>query len=388
MEKYHTRFAEKRILQLTSYFPAVAVVGPRQVGKTSLVQAIRAQLDKPSIYLDLENPDDLARLNNPSLFLGPLADQTVILDEVQKLPALFPQLRGIIDQKRQAGRFILLGSASPDLIRDTSESLAGRIAYHELKPFLFGEVQKLTDYRTHWFRGGFPDSLLAPSDELSRLWRQNFIQTYLERDLPLLGLRADPIVTGKLWRMAAHLSGNLLNMESLSGSLGIHGTTVRRYLDFMESAYLIRRLPPYFANLKKRLVKSPKMYIRDTGILHQLLGISSFFDLSGHPLLGASWETYVIEQMAAILPDWAELYFYRTHEGTEADLLITRGGKPHILIEIKYSSTPKPSRGFHIARSDLNPKKQFLVCPIEKGFPYSEAIKVLGYLELEAIFEE
>ncbi len=388
MERYYHRFAEENILQLASFFPAVAVVGPRQVGKTSLVQAIRAQLDKPSVYLDLENPDDLARLNNPSLFLDPLADQTVILDEVQKLPELFPQLRGIIDRKRQAGRFILLGSASPDLIRDTSESLAGRIAYHELKPFLFGEVRDITDYRTHWFRGGFPDSLLAPGDELSRLWRQNFIQTYLERDLPLLGLRADPIVTGKLWRMAAHLSGNLLNMENLSGSLGIHAKTVRRYLDFMESAYLIRRLQPYFTNLKKRLVKTPKLYIRDTGILHQLLGVSSFFDLSGHPLLGASWETYVIEQMSAILPDWAELYFYRTHEGTEADLVIARGGKPHILVEIKYSTTPKPSRGFHIARSDLNTQKQFIICPVEEGFPYSEDIRVLSYREMDAVFEE
>lgn len=386
MQIYHPRLAEEVILHLASFFPAVAVVGPRQVGKTSLVKAIRGQLNNSSIYLDLENPADLARLDNPDLFLDPLADQTIILDEVQKLPSLFPSLRGIIDRNRQAGRFILLGSASPDLIRDTSESLAGRIAYHELKPFLFEEIQHITDYQTHWFRGGFPNSLLAPTDELSRIWRQNFIQTYLERDLPLLGLRADPAITGKLWRMLAHLSAQLLNMESLAGSLGIHATTVRKYIDFMESAYLVRRLPPYFANLKKRLVKTPKIYIRDTGLMHQLLAISSFFDLTGHPALGASWETYVIEQIAAILPDWAELYFYRTHNGTEADLVITKAGKPEILVEIKYSTTPKLTRGFYIAQADLQTKKQFVICPVETGYPLSAEVQVLGYRELATIF--
>lgn len=383
---YIPRIAEAEILKLISYFPAVAVVGPRQVGKTSLVKAIRSQLDKPSVYLDLENPGDLAKLNNPSLFLDTLSGQTVILDEVQKAPELFPELRGIIDRDRKPGRFILLGSASPDLIRDASESLAGRIAYHELKPFYWDEIHSLTDHRTHWFRGGFPPSLLAPNDELAGLWRRNFIKTYLERDLPLLGLNADPILTGRLWQMVAHLSGNLLNMEALSGSLGIHGTTVRKYLDFFESAYLVRRLQPFFTNLKKRLVKTPKIYIRDTGILHQLLGIPSLFELAGHPMLGASWETYVIEQIAAILPDWAELYFYRTHQGTEADLVITKGGEPEILVEIKYSSTPILSRGSHIAREDLKTQKHFVICPIESGFPLSEDVNAIGINELSNLF--
>ena len=211
---YIPRAAESEILKLAAYFPAVAVVGPRQVGKTSLVQAVRSQLQKQSVYLDLENPDDLAKLNNPTLLLDPLADQTVILDEVQKVPSLFPVLRGIIDRNRQPGRFILLGSASPDLIRDSSESLAGRIAYHELKPFHFGEISTLTDWRTHWFRGGFPSSLLAPDDEFARLWRQNFIKTYLERDLPMLGLKADPLLTNRLWRMVAHLRWSSLPIVS------------------------------------------------------------------------------------------------------------------------------------------------------------------------------
>lgn len=388
MNNYIPRIAEQRILKLASYFPAVAVVGPRQVGKTSLVQAIRTQLPKNSLYLDLENPDDRVKLQNPSLFLDPLADQTVILDEVQKMPDLFPVLRGIIDRKRQAGRFILLGSASPDLIRDSSESLAGRISYYELLPLSFEEVRHGHDFRTHWFRGGFPESLLAPDDELSRIWRQNFIRTYLERDLPLLGLSADPVLIGKLWRMLAHLSGNLLNMETLSGSLGIHGATVRRYLDFMESAYLVRRLPPFSANLKKRLVKTPKIYLRDTGILHQLLGIGSFFDLSGHPALGASWENYVIEQIAAVLPEWAELYFYRTHDGTEADLVIACAGQPEILVKVKYTTTPKPSKGFHIAAADLGTKRHFLLCPVEEGYPLSETIQVLGFGQIANLFQD
>lgn len=295
-------------------------------------------------------------------------------------------MRGIIDRQRQPGRFILLGSASPDLIRDTSESLAGRIAYHELTPFSLDEISDVTDYRHHWFRGGFPPSLLAPDEMLSRLWRQNFIQTYLERDLPLLGLQAKPSLTMRLWQMCAHLSGGLLNREKLSASLGINGRTVRKYLDFFESAYLIRQLPPYFTNLKKRLVKSPKIYIRDTGVLHQLLGIYSPVELAGHPQLGGSWETYVIEQIAAIKPDWAELFFYRTHQGTEADVVIARGGQPEILVEIKYTTTPKIPKGFRIAQEDLGTKKHFIVCPVEAGFPLEENIFVVGVHELGEMF--
>lgn len=383
MQDFIPRQASATLLRLLSYFPAVAIVGPRQVGKTSLAMALQSQLERPSLYLDLENPDDRIKLQNPSLFLEPLAEHTVILDEVQRIPDLFPVLRGIIDRQRHAGRFLLLGSASPDLIRDSSETLAGRVAYHELRPLHYGEVHALHDFRQHWVRGGFPGSLLAPDDGLSAIWRQSFVRTYLERDLPMLGLSADPVLIGRLWQMLAHLSGSLLNMEKLAGALGIHGTTVRRYLDFLEAAYLIRRLPPFHANLKKRLVKTPKVYLRDTGILHQLLRIGSFIDLSGHPAVGASWETYVVEQLAATLPEWAELSFYRTHDGTEADLVIAKAGKPEALVEVKYSTTPKPSRGFHTAAEDLGVRRKFLACPVPQGFPLATDLWVVGLAELQ-----
>lgn len=386
MRSYITRSSEEKVLKLASYFPVVGIVGPRQVGKTSLAQGIRQRLEKPSIYLDLENPADLVKLENPSLFLDPLSDKTIILGEVQKVPDLFPVLRGIIDRNRSPGRFILLSSASPELIRDSSESLAGRIAYLELTPFTSNELPQGIDFQTHWFRGGFPDSLFAPDEELASLWRRNFIQTYLEKDLPLLGMAADPIVSGKLWRMIAHLSGQLLNKETLARSLGISGATVSRYLDFLESAFLIRRLPPFHANLKKRLVKSPKLYLRDTGILHQLLGIPSFMELNGHPVIGASWETYVIEQLLPYLPDWAELYFYRTHQGAEVDLVIAKAGQPVILLEIKYSTTPKVTKGLRIVQEDLKVDKCKILAPVDSSFSLAEDVEVINIKGLESLF--
>lgn len=384
---YITRKSEKEILQLLQYFPAVAIVGPRQVGKTSLAKYLAEHLQKSSVYFDLEDPDDRAKFANPRLLLDPLAGKTVILDEVQKIKGLFPVLRSIIDRDRQPGRFILLGSASPDLIRDASETLAGRIAYHELTPFLLSEIAFAADWQTHLFRGGFHGSLLAPNDELAQRWRKNFINTYLERDLPMLGLNAEPTLTSKLWRMVAHLSGSVLNMETIASGLGISNTTVRKYLDFFESAYLIRRLQPFTPNLRKRLIRTPKIYLRDTGVLHQLLGIQSFIDLSGHPVVGASWETYVIEQIAGQLPDWAEMYYYRTHDGTEADLVLARGGVAEILIEIKFSTAPKMTKSLHLAKADLGTQRNFVICPVSQGFPLTEDVQVLGISEIERVFE-
>ncbi|MFZ4475140.1 MAG: ATP-binding protein [Saprospiraceae bacterium] len=375
---YLQRKAEKEILDLAAYFPAVVIVGPRQVGKTSLSRHIANQLPQPSIYIDLELPEERSLLSEPTLFLEQHRNETVILDEVQRLPELFPVLRGLIDRDRRPGRFILLGSAAPELIRDSSESLAGRVAYYEMQPFLHAEVPQI-DYRVHWQRGGFPESLLAPDDRRSTQWRQNFIQTYLERDLPLLGLRADPIVIGKLWTMLAHNHGQLLNVEALSNALGLASNTIRKYMDFLESAYLIRRIQPFYTNIGKRLVKSPKVYIRDTGLLHSLLGIPDFDRLQRQPILGSSWEGYVLQEIAGMLEETDQLYFYRTNSGTEADAVIVRGGAPIILFEIKYSTAPVPSKGFYIAQKDLGTTRNYVVYPLERDYPLNAQTQVIGF---------
>ncbi len=385
MQPYLSRFAEKEIARLTKRFPAVAIVGPRQVGKTSLARRLAASWDQNTVYLDLENPADLNKLSDPELYLMPLQDKTVILDEVQRAPHLFPVLRGIIDRHRTPGRFLLLGSASPELIRDTSESLAGRIAYYELPPLVFPEVSHRADYRTHWLRGGFPDSLLAADEQASMEWRALFIQTYLERDLPLLGLSANPVLTRRLWTMLAHWNGNLLNYEALGNSLGVTGATVRRYLDFFESAYLIRRIQPWFFNISKRLVKSPKVYVRDTGILHALLSIETFEQLQGVPMLGASWEAYVIQELAAMLPPRCELCFYRTQDGTEADAVIVRGGTPEVLVEIKYSSAPFLTKGMRIAAADLQTRRNVIIAPVQESYPLQDGFEVLSYADIPSI---
>lgn len=382
MSTYLSRHAEPQLQTLIATFPAVVLVGPRQVGKTSLAKHLATSLAHPTIYLDLEYPEDFNKLLNPTIFLERYADHTVIIDEVQRRPELFPLLRALIDRQRRPGRFILLGSASPELIRDTSESLAGRVAYFELPPFTLPELPPPADYRSHWLRGGFPESFLAADDATSLAWRENFIQTYLERDLPLLGLRADPMLIRRLWTMVAHLNGQLLNLETLGNSLGISGPTVRRYLDFLESAYLIRRLPPFFANISKRLVKSPKLYLRDTGLLHALLNIGEFGQLLGHPALGASWEAYVVQAIAAQLSGRREMCFFRTHDGAEADVVILNAGQPEMLIEIKFSTTPVPARGFYNVIDELKTSKNLIVCPVEQGYPLTENIEVVGIGQL------
>ncbi len=385
--QYITRTAEKDILRLLNYFPAVGIVGPRQVGKTSLAQHIAAQWTRPTLYLDLENPRDLNKLNDPLLFLEPLQEQTVILDEIQRVPNLFPILRGLIDQHRVPNRFILLGSASPDLIRDTSESLAGRIAYYELQPLSYKETAGFSNYQNLWLRGGFPGSLLANDERISSEWRDNFIQTYLERDLPQLGLNANPLLTRRLWTMLAHWNGNLLNLESIGNSLGVTSPTIRRYIDFFEASYLIRRLQPWFTNISKRLVKTPKIYIRDTGILHTLLAIGSFEQLQGHPALGASWEGFIIQEIATMLPPRHELYFYRTQDGTEADLVIVKAGIPDILIEIKHSSAPPITKSLRTAAIDLKTRRNVIVSPVLDSYPLRDGFEVVSYADLESLFE-
>jgi uncharacterized protein len=384
---YISRTAETAILRLLHQFPAVAIVGPRQVGKTSLAQHLAAAWTRPTRYLDLENPRDLNKLSDPFLFLEPLQEQTVILDEIQRVPNLFPILRGLIDQHRVPNRFILLGSASPDLIRDTSESLAGRIAYFELSPLSHLETKGLADYQTHWLRGGFPESLLAKDDQSSMDWRENFIQTYLERDLPMLGLNANPLLTRRLWTMLAHWNGNLLNLQSFGNSLGVTAPTIRRYIDFFEASYLIRQLQPWYTNISKRLVKTPKIYIRDTGILHALLAIGSFEQLQGHPSLGASWEGYIFQEIATLLPPRYELYFYRTQDGTEADLVIVKAGIPDVLVEIKHSSAPVVTKSLWTAAMDLKTRRNVIVAPVSENYPLRDGFEVVSYANLSSLFE-
>lgn len=381
MSIYLPRYLETKLLESAARYPAVVITGPRQVGKTSLVKAIQACLGRPSVYLDLEYPEDQNKLSNPALFFEHMQEQVVIIDEVQRMPSLFPVLRAVIDRFRQPGRFILLGSASPEIIRDASESLAGRVAYLELMPLSAIELPGLP-YSQLWLRGGFPESVLAAGDADSLDWRENFIQTYLERDLPLLGLKADPMLVRRLWTMLAHLNGQLLNLESLSRSLGITSPTVRRYMDFLESAFLITRLAPYAWNTKKRLVKSPKVFLRDTGLLHSLLSIQDYGQLLGHPSLGSSWEAYVFQQIRSLQGPRTELHFYRTQDGAEADLIVAQGGVPKAVAEIKFSTSPKPSRGFYEVMQDLGLAQGYLICPVESSYPLSERVTVLSHREL------
>lgn len=368
------RLGTKELIEILEYFPVLGITGPRQVGKTTLSKELAGQIEKEVIYLDMENPVDLSKMSEPTLYFKKNEDVCIIIDEVQRVPELFPILRSMIDQKRIPARFILTGSASPELIRDSSESLAGRIAYKELTAFNYIEIYNHELSGLHWFRGGFPPSFLAPSDRISISWINNFIQTYIERDLPLLGLRAAPTFLRNLWLMLAHIHGNVLNMELLSKSLEVTGPTIKKYIHFLSEAYLIRILHPLHINIKKRIVKSPKIYIRDTGILHQLLGITTYDMLEGHPMKGNSWEGYVIEQISLHVQNQYEMYFYRTHQGAECDLVLTIANKPEIAVEIKYTSAPRVSKGLRTSIDDLGTKKNFIICLSEEEYPIAENI--------------
>jgi uncharacterized protein len=386
MSKLISRHLTPEVIRLAQYFPVVGIIGPRQVGKTTIARFATSNWSKPILFLDLEDPEHVASLQQPMLFLERYVEHTVIIDEVQRMPELFPVLRVLIDRNRTPGRFILLGSAAPELVRQSSETLAGRIAYLELSPLSYSEISPEIDYETHWLRGGFPDSLLAPDDVFSLDWRKNFVQTYLERDLPLLGISADPVLLGRFWTMFAHNSGGLINWEKFSASLSLNKLTVQKYARLFESSFLIRSVFPFIPNIPKRLVKAPKIYLRDTGIMHYLMAIPNWQTLLGHPSLGGSWETYVVNQIASILPFGYEMYFYRTQSGLEADLVIAQGGVPEIMIEIKFSTNPAISKGFYISRQDLQTKRNFIVCPVKNHFPIQNDIEVIGLPHLKEIF--
>jgi len=370
-------------------FPAVALLGPRQVGKTTL--ALQLAATTPSLYLDLEASADLARLSEPSLFLQRHADKLVILDEVQRLPGLFAELRGLIDAGRRQGqangRFLLLGSASVELIRQSSESLAGRLAFLELGGLHALELgadalDKL------WIRGGFPGSTLAATDGDSAEWRRQFICTYLERDIPQLGPRLPAETLRRFWTMLAHGQGSLLNAAELGRSLGVDSKTVGRYLDLLVDLLLVRRLPPLLANAGKRLVRSPKVLVRDSGLVHTLLGLGDADAVLGHPVAGASWEGFVIETLLAVAPQGCQGWFYRTAAGAEIDLVLEWSPQRRWAIEVKRSLSPRLGKGFHQARADLQPERTFVVTPSATGYPLAAGVEVMGLAELAAVLRQ
>ncbi len=388
------RNLEPALLASLRHFPLVALLGPRQVGKTTLARNVARKIGH-AVYLDMERPSDAAKLADPELYLEPLANRLVILDEVQRRPELFPVLRSLVDAKRTNGRFLLLGSASPDLSRQASESLAGRIVYHELTPFTMSEVAAGTrDTRTMlWNRGGFPGSFLAPTNTRSFAWREAFIDTHLQRDLPALGVRIPATALRRFWEMLAHYHGQLWNASKIAGSLGVSAPTAKHYLDTLEDTFMIRQLPPFAANLKKRLVKSPKIYLRDSGLLHALLRLGTHDDLLGHPVAGASWEGWVIEQALAASGTSGEhtsASFFRTAAGAEIDLVLDRpqGKHKRIALEIKRSSAPNPSKGFWSGIADIKPNAAYVVYPGKERYPLGPGVEALPVAMLGKVLQE
>ncbi|TAK54586.1 MAG: ATP-binding protein [Gammaproteobacteria bacterium] len=364
--------------------PAVALLGPRQVGKTTL--ALELAHTRPAVYLDLESEADRAKLSEPELYLAQHADKLVILDEIHRTPQLFRSLRGLIDAGRRRGqgkgRFLMLGSASIDLLKQSSESLAGRIRYLELAPLDAGEVggERLDAL---WLRGGFPESLLANSDAASLRWRVDFIRTYLERDIPQLGPRIPAETLRRLWTMLAHSQGDLLNAAALARALAVDGKTVASYLDLLVDLLLLRRLAPWHGNVRKRLVKSPKVYVRDSGLVHALLGVSDREALLAHPVAGGSWESLAIESLIAAAPNSTEAYFFRTAAGAEIDLLLKfPGQRAPWAIEVKRGLAPKIERGFHLACDDVRPRRRLVVYGGAERFPLAENVEAVSLIEL------
>ena len=381
---YIKREIEDQILLLVKNFPSVAILGSRQVGKTTLAKSISAQLDKESVYLDLENPLDRAVLDHPLEFIQSVQNKTVVIDEIQRRPELFPVLRSAIDSNRMNGRFILLGSASKDLLLMSNESLAGRIVYNELTPFFFKEISTLSDFRVHWLKGGYPDAFLQSDDFVRRQWFKSFLSAYLERDLLMLGLGSSSNDVQRLFYMLASVHGNLLNYSSLANSIGLNVMTVRNIVSFFEKSFIIRILQPYYTNLGKRLVKTPKVYFRDSGIINYLLGLTSYEDILRHPMLGFLWEGYVIENMIDTLGDRYQYYFYRTADGTECDLLILEGAVCKAVIDVKFSPAPKNTKSMTTAIQDMKPIQAFFIVP-ECKIPYSIAQNLTVATQEQAI---
>ncbi len=377
-----SRHIQSDLVQYARQFPVVCLLGPRQCGKTTIAKHYQSIQKRDSFYLDLESPADIRKLSDPELLFTQNEDSLFILDEVQRMPEIFALLRSIIDRKRIAGRFLLLGSASPSLIRGVSESLAGRIAYIHAFPFHYSEIAgKPNALRRHWLRGGFPDAFLSKTDAAAATWLAAFVRTYIERDLnTLFGVSFSSTLMFKLWRMLAHHHGGIWNAQSFAKGLDISPTTVNRYIDYIEGAFVVRKLMPYYINIGKRLVKSPKVYITDTGILHHLLDIHDYKTLQVHPIVGYSWESYVLEQICQKLPRNIQPFFYRTHDGSEIDLILVKGINPICCIEIKWSHSPNISKGMTESIKDLQCKKNYIIIPAdEKEIPMRKDIYTVGF---------
>jgi len=357
---------------------AVVLLGPRQVGKTTLALDIASE--QPSVYLDLERDADRQILTEPDLYLDEQAGKLVILDEVQQMPGLFKSLRGQIDQRRRAGfragQFLLLGSASNVLLQQSAESLAGRVRYIEMPPLQLTEVGA-DQLNALWLRGGFPDSFMASSDQASMDWRLDFLRTYLERDIPALGPRIPAATLRRFWTMLAHVQGGLLNAAALAEGLGVSGQTIGRYLDLLVDLMLVRRLQPWHENVGKRLVKSPKVYVRDSGVVHALLSIGTIEGLLGHPVVGGSWEGLCIEALLAAAPTGTEPFFYRTSAGAELDLVLSLPGGDIWAVEIKRTTAPKVSRGFYVGAEDIKASRKLLIYAGEHDVPVAEGVRAV-----------
>ena len=381
-----SRQSQQKLSQYLQQFPAVGLLGPRQVGKTTLAFA-QKKLYPDALYLDLELPSAQRQLDDPEAFLMAHAQQLVILDEVQRMPELFGVLRGVIDQRRRmgqaCGQFLLLGSATGVLMQQSSESLAGRVAHVALPPLqaseIFTGVHSVADLNALWLRGGFPLSWLAETDAASMTWREVFIATYLEKDIPALGPRIPATTLRRLWTMLAHHQGELLDQSKLAAALAISGQTVGRYIDLLCDLMLVRRLPAWHGNVGKRLIRSPKVYVRDSGLVHALLGLSNLDAVLGHPIAGSSWEGFVMEQLMNAAPQ-AQASFYRTSNGAEVDLVLTFRNQQTWTIEIKRSSAPTVSKGFYQAATDLSAVRKLLVAPVEQPYSLKEGIEVVDVM--------